>query len=77
MIGYRNHNSDGHILTVEDPVEFVHQHERCLITQREVGADTESFDVALKSSLRQAPDVILIGEIRSKETMEFASYNFV
>ncbi|GAA4498583.1 PilT/PilU family type 4a pilus ATPase [Pseudaeromonas paramecii] len=72
MIGYRNHNSDGHILTVEDPVEFVHQHERCLITQREVGADTESFDAALKSSLRQAPDVILIGEIRSKETMEFA-----
>jgi len=72
MIGYRNQNADGHILTVEDPVEFVHQHGRSLITQREVGIDTESFDVALKSSLRQAPDVILIGEIRSQETMEFA-----
>lgn len=72
MIGYRNQHADGHILTVEDPVEFVHQHGRCLVTQREVGIDTESFDVALKSSLRQAPDVILIGEIRSQETMEFA-----
>lgn len=72
MIGYRNQHVDGHILTVEDPVEFVHQHGRSLITQREVGIDTASFDVALKSSLRQAPDVILIGEIRSQETMEFA-----
>ncbi|MGX8249813.1 ATPase, T2SS/T4P/T4SS family, partial [Escherichia coli] len=72
MIGYRNQHADGHILTVEDPVEFVHQHGRSLVTQREVGIDTESFDVALKSSLRQAPDVILIGEIRSQETMEFA-----
>ncbi|MGL4931887.1 MAG: ATPase, T2SS/T4P/T4SS family, partial [Aeromonas sp.] len=61
MIGYRNQHADGHILTVEDPVEFVHQHGRSLVTQREVGVDTESFDVALKSSLRQAPDVILIG----------------
>ncbi|MGY3868473.1 PilT/PilU family type 4a pilus ATPase [Aeromonas crassostreae] len=72
MIGYRNQHSEGHILTVEDPVEFVHQHGRSLITQREVGIDTASFDVALKSSLRQAPDVILIGEIRSAETMAFA-----
>ena len=72
LIGYRNRNSRGHILTIEDPVEFVHEHAKCMITQREVGSDTESFDTALKSSLRQAPDVILIGEIRSKETMEYA-----
>jgi len=72
MIGYRNQHGEGHILTVEDPVEFVHQHDRCLVTQREVGLDTESFDTALKNSLRQAPDVILLGEIRSQETMEFA-----
>jgi len=72
LIGYRNRNSRGHILTIEDPVEFVHEHAKCMITQREVGLDTESFDAALKSSLRQAPDVILIGEIRSQETMEYA-----
>lgn len=72
LVGYRNQNSRGHILTIEDPVEFVHEHDQCIITQREVGIDTESFDAALKSSLRQAPDVILIGEIRSQETMEFA-----
>ena len=72
LIGYRNRNSRGHILTIEDPVEFVHEHAKSMITQREVGLDTESFDAALKSSLRQAPDVILIGEIRSKETMEYA-----
>ncbi len=72
MIGYRNQHGDGHILTVEDPVEFVHQHGRCLVTQREVGIDTESFNVALKNSMRQAPDVILIGEIRTQETMELA-----
>ncbi|GAA3546315.1 PilT/PilU family type 4a pilus ATPase [Zobellella aerophila] len=72
MIGYRNRYADGHILTIEDPVEFVHQHDRSIITQREVGIDTESFDAALKSSLRQAPDVILIGEIRSEETMGYA-----
>lgn len=72
MIGHRNRHGDGHILTVEDPVEFVHQHDRCLVTQREVGIDTESFDVALKNSMRQAPDVILIGEIRAQETMELA-----
>ncbi|ENY72301.1 PilT/PilU family type 4a pilus ATPase [Aeromonas diversa] len=72
MIGYRNQHADGHILTVEDPVEFVHQHGRSIVTQREVGLDTVSFDAALRSSLRQAPDLILIGEIRSQETMEFA-----
>ncbi|MBL4900477.1 MAG: PilT/PilU family type 4a pilus ATPase [Colwellia sp.] len=72
LIGYRNRNSRGHILTIEDPVEFVHEHAKCMITQRLVGLDTESFDAALKSSLRQAPDVILIGEIRSQETMEYA-----
>jgi len=72
LIGYRNRHSRGHILTIEDPVEFVHEHAKSMITQREVGLDTESFDAALKSSLRQAPDVILIGEIRSQETMEYA-----
>ncbi|WP_448550181.1 PilT/PilU family type 4a pilus ATPase [Thalassotalea fusca] len=72
LIGYRNKNSRGHILTIEDPVEFVHDHGKSMITQREVGLDTESFDAALKSSLRQAPDVILIGEIRSQEIMEHA-----
>ncbi|ASP46998.1 PilT/PilU family type 4a pilus ATPase [Cognaticolwellia beringensis] len=72
LIGYRNKNSRGHILTIEDPVEFVHEHAKCMVTQREVGLDTESFGAALKSSLRQAPDVILIGEIRNQETMEHA-----
>ncbi|MCU4674588.1 PilT/PilU family type 4a pilus ATPase [Catenovulum sp. 2E275] len=72
LIGHRNRNSKGHILTIEDPIEFIHQHEQCIITQREVGVDTESFDAALKSSLRQAPDVIMVGEIRSAEIMEYA-----
>jgi twitching motility protein PilU len=72
MIGYRNRNSKGHIITIEDPIEFVHDHAGCIITQREVGVDTESFEVALKNTLRQAPDVILIGEIRSQETMNHA-----
>ena len=72
LINYRNHNSYGHILTIEDPIEFVHEHSKSMITQREVGLDTDSFDSALKNSLRQAPDVILIGEIRSQETMEHA-----
>ena len=72
LIGHRNANSHGHILTIEDPIEFVHEHNQCVITQREVGLDTQTFDDALKSSLRQAPDVILIGEIRSMETMEYA-----
>ena len=72
MIGYRNHNSYGHIITIEDPVEFVHAHVNCIVTQREVGMDTESWEAALKNTLRQAPDVILIGEIRERETMEHA-----
>lgn len=72
MTGYRNLNKTGHILTVEDPIEFVHEHKKCIVTQREVGLDTESYEVALKNSLRQAPDMILIGEIRSRETMEYA-----
>jgi twitching motility protein PilU len=72
MIGYRNENSHGHIITIEDPVEYVHPHHNCLITQREVGVDTESWEAALKNTLRQAPDVILIGEIREREVMEHA-----
>lgn len=72
LIDYRNTNSKGHIITIEDPVEFVHKHKGCLVTQREVGTDTESFEVALKNTLRQAPDVILIGEIRDEHTMEHA-----
>jgi twitching motility protein PilU len=72
MIGYRNENSHGHIITIEDPVEYVHPHRNCLITQREVGVDTDSWAAALKNTLRQAPDVILIGEIRDMEVMEHA-----
>jgi len=72
MIGHRNRNSKGHIISIEDPIEFIHQHQGCIITQREVGIDTESFDTALKNTLRQAPDVILIGEVRSRETMDHA-----
>jgi twitching motility protein PilU len=72
MIGYRNENSHGHIITIEDPVEYVHPHRNCLITQREVGVDTDSWEAALKNTLRQAPDVILIGEIRDMEVMEHA-----
>ncbi|PPD53059.1 MAG: type IV pili twitching motility protein PilT [Methylotenera sp.] len=72
MIGYRNENSYGHIITIEDPVEFVHDHINCVITQREVGVDTENWHIALKNTLRQAPDVILIGEIRDRETMDYA-----
>ncbi|MDO6708059.1 PilT/PilU family type 4a pilus ATPase [Photobacterium sp. 1_MG-2023] len=72
LTGYRNRHSSGHILTVEDPIEFLHQHDRCIVTQREVGLDTASYAVALKNSLRQAPDMILIGEIRNQETMEYA-----
>jgi len=72
MIGHRNKNSYGHIITIEDPVEYVHDHINCLITHREVGVDTESWHNALKNTLRQAPDVILIGEIRDQETMEYA-----
>ncbi|MHB1590993.1 MAG: PilT/PilU family type 4a pilus ATPase [Sulfuricella sp.] len=72
MIGYRNQNSYGHIITIEDPVEYVHPHINCVMTQREVGVDTDSWQAALKNTLRQAPDVILIGEIRDRETMEYA-----
>ncbi len=72
MIGYRNKNTHGHIITIEDPIEFIHQHQGCIVSQREVGLDTESFDEALKNTLRQAPDVIMIGEIRTRETMEHA-----
>jgi twitching motility protein PilU len=71
MIGHRNKNSRGHIVSIEDPVEYVHPHDGCVITQREVGVDTESWHAALKNTLRQAPDVILIGEIRDRETMEY------
>jgi twitching motility protein PilU len=72
MIGHRNHNSSGHIISIEDPIEFVHEHGKCIVTQREVGMDTESYRVALKNTLRQAPDVIMIGEIRTAETMAHA-----
>ena len=72
MIGYRNTNSHGHIITIEDPIEYVHPHKNCVVTQREVGVDTDSWEAALKNTLRQAPDVILIGEIRERETMEHA-----
>jgi twitching motility protein PilU len=72
MTGYRNENSYGHIITIEDPVEFVHEHKNCIVTQREVGVDTENWHIALKNSMRQAPDVILIGEIRDRETMDYA-----
>ncbi|MCG6938311.1 MAG: PilT/PilU family type 4a pilus ATPase [Gammaproteobacteria bacterium] len=72
MVGYRNRNSFGHIITIEDPIEFVHDHANCIVTQREVGVDTDNYEIALKNTLRQAPDVILIGEIRDRETMEHA-----
>lgn len=71
MIGYRNQNSTGHILTIEDPIEFDHKHAGCVVTQREVGIDTDSYEIALRNSLRQAPDVIMIGEIRTRETMDY------
>ena len=72
MVDWRNENSQGHIITIEDPIEFVHPHKRCVVTQREVGLDTDSWEVALKNTLRQAPDVILMGEIRDREAMEHA-----
>jgi twitching motility protein PilU len=72
MIGYRNENTYGHIVTIEDPVEFVHPHRNCIVTHREIGVDTDSWELALKNTLRQAPDVIMIGEIRDRETMEHA-----
>src|SRR3954451_493918 len=72
MVDYRNENSYGHIITIEDPVEYVHDHKNCVVTHRDVGVDTESWFSALKNALRQAPDVILIGEIRDRQTMEYA-----
>jgi len=72
IIGYRNQNSSGHIITIEDPIEYVHKHEGCIITQREVGIDTDTWEAALKNTLRQAPDVIMIGEIRTREGMDHA-----
>ncbi len=72
MVGFRNENSYGHIITIEDPIEYVHPHRNCVLTQREVGVDTESWENALKNTLRQAPDVILMGEIRDRETMDYA-----
>ncbi|MFN3785780.1 MAG: PilT/PilU family type 4a pilus ATPase [Thiothrix sp.] len=72
MVDYRNCNSKGHIVTIEDPIEFVHQHKGCLITQRELGVDTASYEIAMKNTLRQAPDVILLGEIRDRATMDYA-----
>jgi twitching motility protein len=72
MIDYRNENSNGHIITIEDPIEYVHPHKNCIISQREVGVDTQNWFAALKNTLRQAPDVILIGEIRDRETMDYA-----
>jgi twitching motility protein PilU len=72
LLGYRNENSYGHIITIEDPIEFVHEHRNCILTQREVGVDTDGWEIALKNSLRQAPDVILIGEVRERNTMDYA-----
>ncbi len=72
LLGYRNENSYGHIITIEDPIEFVHEHKNCIITQREVGVDTDNWGIALKNTLRQAPDVILIGEVRDRDTMDYA-----
>ncbi len=72
MVDYRNANSYGHIITIEDPIEYVHEHKNCIVTQREVGIDTDTWEAALKNTLRQAPDVILMGEIRDRETMDYA-----
>ncbi|HWD17151.1 MAG TPA: PilT/PilU family type 4a pilus ATPase, partial [Casimicrobiaceae bacterium] len=72
LLGYRNENSFGHIVTIEDPIEFVHEHRNCIVTQREVGVDTDSWDIALRNSMRQAPDVIMIGEVRERATMDYA-----
>jgi Tfp pilus assembly protein, ATPase PilU len=72
MLDHRNRNSKGHIVTIEDPIEFIHEHRNCIVTQREIGSDTESWGVALRNSLRQAPDVITIGEIRDRDSMDYA-----
>ncbi|WP_421019289.1 ATPase, T2SS/T4P/T4SS family, partial [Klebsiella pneumoniae] len=71
-MGFRNHYGQGHILTVEDPIEFVHEHQQCIVSQREIGIDTQDYETALKNALRQAPDMVVIGEIRTPETMNFA-----
>ena len=72
LVDYRNENSYGHIITIEDPIEYIHDHKNCIVTQREVGVDTDNWEIALKNTLRQAPDVILMGEIRDRETMDYA-----
>ncbi len=72
LLGYRNEHSSGHIVTIEDPIEFVHEHKSCIVTQREIGVDTDSWEIALKNALRQAPDVIMIGEVRDREAMDHA-----
>jgi len=72
LVDYRNENSFGHIITIEDPIEFVHTHKNCIVSQREIGIDTENWEIALKNTLRQAPDVIMMGEIRDRETMDYA-----
>lgn len=72
LVDYRNENSFGHIITIEDPIEFVHTHKNCIMSQREIGIDTENWEIALKNALRQAPDVIMMGEIRDRETMDYA-----
>jgi|TARA_B100000745_G_scaffold297824_1_gene245350 twitching motility protein PilU len=72
MLGLRNRSTNGHIITIEDPIEFLHEHDKCLVTQREVGIDTDSYETGLKNALRQAPDVVMLGEIRTRETMEYA-----
>jgi twitching motility protein PilU len=72
LLGFRNENSYGHIITIEDPIEFVHEHRNCILTQREIGVDTDNWDIALRNSMRQAPDVILIGEVRERQTMDYA-----
>jgi len=72
MVGYRNQNSQGHIITIEDPIEFIHEHGKSIISQREIGVDTANWEIALKNTLRQSPDVIMIGEVRDRETMEYA-----
>ncbi|MBK8579132.1 MAG: PilT/PilU family type 4a pilus ATPase [Candidatus Accumulibacter sp.] len=72
LVDHRNRNSQGHIITIEDPIEFVHEHKKCIVTQREIGVDTESWEIALKNTLRQAPNVIMMGEIRDRATMDYA-----
>jgi twitching motility protein PilU len=72
LVDHRNRNSQGHIITIEDPIEFVHEHKKCIVTQREIGVDTDSWEIALKNTLRQAPNVIMMGEIRDRATMDYA-----